>query len=66
MDRILNTREWLEAGIHVATGSEAPSMPAYNPQATLAGSMSRHALKENAISPDQVLTFEETLWAHTF
>ena len=66
MDRILVTREWLEAGIHVAIGSEAPSMPAYNPQATLAGSMSRHTLKKNPIGPDQALTFEEALWAHTY
>jgi predicted amidohydrolase YtcJ len=66
MDRIMVTREWLDAGIHVAIGSDAPSMPAYNPQATLASSMSRHTYKKNAIGPDQTLTFEEALWAHTY
>ena len=34
-DRIMVTKEWLEAGVHLTIGSDAPSTPFYNPQATL-------------------------------
>jgi hypothetical protein len=66
MKRILVTKEWINAGVHVAIGSDAPSTPLYNPQATLAGAMSRFTLKQKSIGPDQVLTFEEALRAHTY
>ncbi len=66
MKRILVTREWMEAGIHVAIGSDAPSTPFYHPQATLAGSMSRFTFKNTVIGADQVLAFEEALRAHTY
>jgi predicted amidohydrolase YtcJ len=65
MERIVVTREWMDAGVHVAIGSDAPSTPLYNPQATLAGAMSRFTLKQKTIGSDQVLTFEEALRAHT-
>ena len=66
MERIVVTREWINAGVHVAIGSDAPSTPLYNPQATLAGAMSRFTLKQKSIGADQVLTFEEALRAHTY
>ena len=66
MKRILVTKEWMEAGVHVAIGSDAPSTPLYNPQATLAGAMSRFTLKQKVIGSDQVLSFEEALRAHTY
>ncbi len=65
MTRVIVTREWLDAGVHVAIGSDAPSTPLYNPQATLAGAMTRVTHKKTAIGTDQVLTFEEALRAHT-
>ena len=65
MERIMVTREWLENGVHMAIGSDAPSTPFYYPQASLAGAMTRHTFKETPIASDQSLTFEEALRAHT-
>ena len=65
MPRIIVTREWLDAGLHVCIGSDAPSMPLYNPQFTMAGAMSRLTFKETVLGPEQVMTFEEALRAHT-
>ena len=66
MERILVTREWIDSGVHVAIGSDAPSTPLYHPQATLAGAMSRFTIKQKTIGSDQVLTFQEALRAHTY
>ena len=65
MDRIMVTKEWLEAGVHLTIGSDAPSTPFYYPQATLAGAMSRYSFKQTPIAPDQALSFTESLRAHT-
>jgi len=65
MDRIMVLREWLEAGVHLAVNSDAPSMPLFHPAAALAGSMNRETFKGGVIGPDQALTFEEALRAHT-
>jgi hypothetical protein len=59
------TKEWLEAGVHMAIGSDAPSTPFYHPQASLAGAMIRYTFNKTPIAPDQGLTFEEALRAHT-
>jgi predicted amidohydrolase YtcJ len=66
MERILVTREWIDSGVHVAIGSDAPSTPLYYPQATLAGAMTRITIKKNAIGSDQVLDFTQALRAHTY
>jgi predicted amidohydrolase YtcJ len=66
MERVCVTREWLDAGVHVAIGSDAPSMPLYYPQATLAGTMTRYTRELNQIGGDQVLNFTEALHAHTY
>jgi predicted amidohydrolase YtcJ len=66
MERILVTREWVEAGVHVAIGSDAPSTPLYNPQATLAGAMTRYTIKSNQIGGDQIFDFTQALHAHTY
>ena len=66
MERICVTREWLDAGVHVAIGSDAPSMPLYNPQTTLAGAMTRYTKEMNQIGGDQVFDFTQALRAHTY
>jgi predicted amidohydrolase YtcJ len=66
MERIMVTGEWLDAGVHVAIGSDAPSTPLYNPQATLAGAMTRYTIKNNIIGGDQALDFTQALRAHTY
>jgi predicted amidohydrolase YtcJ len=66
MERILVIREWVESGVHVAIGSDAPSTTLYYPQATLAGAMTRYTYKKNQIGGDQVLDFTQALRAHTY
>jgi predicted amidohydrolase YtcJ len=63
--RIMVTREWLKAGIHLALGSDAPTTPWYNPQTTLAAAMSRATPSNKRFEPDQVMTIQEALRAHT-
>jgi predicted amidohydrolase YtcJ len=65
MHRMMVTKEWLEAGVHMAIGSDAPSTPFYNPQASLAGSMTRYSFNQTPVGPDQALNFTEALRAHT-
>ena len=65
MHRMMVTKEWLEAGVHLAIGSDAPSTPFYYPQATLAGAMTRYSFKQTPVGPDQALNFTEALRAHT-
>jgi predicted amidohydrolase YtcJ len=63
--RAIVTREWLEAGIPVALGSDAPSTPWYTPLITLFGAMTRITASNNFHEPDQAMTIQEALRAHT-
>jgi predicted amidohydrolase YtcJ len=63
--RAIVTREWLENGVVLALGSDAPTTPWITPQITLFGAIRRISLSNEVIGPDQVLTFEEALRAHT-
>lgn len=65
MERILVTREWLDAGVHLSISSDAPSTPLYYPQATLAGAISRYSMSGKVIGAEQALNFTEALRAHT-
>jgi len=65
MDRIMVTREWIDSGVHMAIGSDAPSTPFYYPQASLAGAMTRHTFNQTPIASEQGLNFTEALRAHT-
>jgi predicted amidohydrolase YtcJ len=65
LNRIMVTREWLDAGIHMTIGSDAPSTPYYNPQFTLAGAMSRRTYSQWVLGASQALTWPEALRAHT-
>lgn len=63
--RILVTREWLENGVPLALGSDAPTTPWYNPQMTLWGAVTRTTLSNQVHEPAQRLTIQEALRAHT-
>jgi len=63
--RAIVTREWLENGIPIALGSDAPSTPWYTPQITLIGAVTRLMLSNQVHEPDQVMTMPEALRAHT-
>jgi hypothetical protein len=64
--RAIVTREWLEAGIPVALGSDAPSTPWSSPLATLIGAVTRATFSGQVHEPDQALTPYEALRAHTW
>jgi hypothetical protein len=63
--RAIVTREWLEAGIPVALGSDAPSTPWHSPLATLIGAVTRATFSGAIHEPDQALKPYEALYAHT-
>lgn len=63
--RVIVTREWLEAGIPVALGSDAPTTPWLTPQVTLFGAVTRITFSNWSYEPEQCLTIQEALHAHT-
>lgn len=64
-NRAIPTREWLQAGVVVALGSDAPSTPWYTPQATLAGAVARLDINNQPMGAGQCMTIQEALHAHT-
>jgi len=65
MERVIVDREWLDAGIPPAYGSDAPTTPWYKPRITIAAGMARMTLSGKTINPEQRLTFQEALRACT-
>ena len=65
MQSMIPTRTWLDMGVPLALGSDAPSMPWWNPQATLVGSIVRLTLTNKPVSPEQAMTIDEAMYAHT-
>jgi predicted amidohydrolase YtcJ len=63
--RAIVTREWLDNGVIVALGSDAPSTPWNTPQATLIGSVTRATFTNERHEPAQALTIQEAFRAHT-
>jgi hypothetical protein len=66
LQRILPTRTWLDMGVPLCLSSDAPSMPWWNPTTTLYSSITRTSYnKKKQVSPEQALTMEEAMYAHT-
>jgi predicted amidohydrolase YtcJ len=65
MQRMIPTRTWLDMGIPVCLSSDAPSMPWWDPQSTLFASIVRVSPSKKPVSPEQALTIEEAMYAHT-
>jgi len=65
LQRIIPTRTWLDMGIPLALSSDAPSMPWWDPQSTLAASILRYCMSGKEVSMDQALTIDEAMYAHT-
>lgn len=63
--RFVVTREWLDNGVHLALGSDAPTTPWYCPQITLWGALARISYSGKVMGPEQCLTIQEALRAHT-
>ena len=64
-DRFIVTREWLDSGVHVALGSDAPTTVWISPQVTLFGAVRRITAANDTIGEEQALTVAEALRAHT-
>lgn len=65
VQRMVPTRTWLDMGVPLALSSDAPSMPWWDPQTTLAASIARLSASNKLISPEQALTIDEAMYAHT-
>lgn len=63
--RAIVTRDWLDAGINVALGSDAPSTPWIEPQITLLAAVLRPDGNLKPFHPEQAMTIQEALYAHT-
>jgi predicted amidohydrolase YtcJ len=63
--RAIVTREWLDNGVVVALGSDSPTTPWYTPLATLIGAVTRVTFSNQFYEPDQAMTIQEALRAHT-
>ena len=65
MQRLIPTRTWLDMGIPVCLSSDAPSMPWWDPQSTLFSAIVRTSASKKMVSPEQALTIDEAMYAHT-
>jgi predicted amidohydrolase YtcJ len=65
MQRMIPTRTWLDMGVPLCLSSDAPSMPWWDPQTTLAASILRITLTNKPVSPEQAMTIDEAMYAHT-
>ncbi len=65
MQRMIPLRTWLNMGIPVCLSSDAPSMPWWDPQHTLCAALVRTSFSRKPVSPEQALTIEEAMYAHT-
>ncbi|OGO51330.1 MAG: hypothetical protein A2148_10515 [Chloroflexi bacterium RBG_16_68_14] len=63
--RVMATRDWLNAGAKLALGSDTPTSPWYSPHVTLAQSVLRYDQHDEPFHPEQALTIQEALRAHT-
>jgi predicted amidohydrolase YtcJ len=63
--RAMVMREWLDTGVPLAIGSDAPTTPWYTPQATLVAAVARTTASNTVLSPEQRITIREALRAHT-
>jgi hypothetical protein len=65
VQRLIPTRTWLEMGVPLSLSSDAPSTPWWDPPSTLFGTVARYSATNNPVSPEQALTIEEAMYAHT-
>ena len=65
MQTTIPTRTWLDLGVPLALSSDAPGMPWWDPMMTLAASMQRQTMTNKPVSPEQAMTIDEAMYAHT-
>ncbi|MHC1782349.1 MAG: amidohydrolase [Anaerolineaceae bacterium] len=65
VQRMVPTRSWLDLGVPLSLSSDAPSMPWWDPQTTIFASIVRLSASKKPVSPEQALTIDEAMYAHT-
>ena len=65
LKRIMVVREWLDGGVHVALGSDAPTSPWYTPQMSIWVAATRVASSGDVLGEEQRISVPEALRAHT-
>jgi predicted amidohydrolase YtcJ len=65
-DEGMRVRDWLNAGIPVCIGSDTPTTPWFQPQATLWSALTRQTQSKVVIGPQHIMTIAEALKAHTY
>ncbi len=65
MQSMIPTRTWLDMGVPLCLSSDAPSMPWWDPQSTLVASILRITMTNKHVSPEQAMTIDEAMYAHT-
>ena len=65
VQHLIPTRTWLEMGVPLSLSSDAPSTPWWDPPSTLFATVARFSATNKPISPEQALTIEEAMYAHT-
>ncbi len=63
--RVIVTREWLDAGVHMSLGTDAPTTPWLGPVMVLASAVMRAGPTNKPFMPEQAITAEEALRAFT-
>lgn len=65
VQRMIPTRTWLDMGVPLCLSSDAPSFPWWDPQTTLFASIVRLSASKKPVSPEQAMTIDEAMYAHT-
>ncbi len=63
--RLKPLRSLLDAGVHIALGTDYPTVPRLHPKYTLWASLVRKTLSGITIAPEERITIQEALRAHT-
>jgi predicted amidohydrolase YtcJ len=65
VQRMIPTRTWLDMRVPLSLSSDAPSFPWWDPQTTLFASVVRLSATKKPVSPEQAMTIDEAMYAHT-
>lgn len=65
VQRLKPLRSLLDAGVHIALGTDYPTVPRLHPKYTLWASMVRRTSSGITIAPEESITMKEALRAHT-
>jgi len=65
VQRMKPMRSFLDAGVKLALGTDYPTVPLLHPKYTLWSAVTRRTLAGDVIAPEECITIQEALYAHT-